>query len=189
MPSGSSVAVIGAGGVGLNSVQGAALSWCTAGHWRSILVDAKLDAAREFGATHTPSIQSKKTRLQPPEQHTNGRGVDYVFVTAGSGKAIAQSLDMMRVGGTVVLVGLPASGTKAEIEATNFAVASQKVMGSKMGSTRLQIDVPKLVELYQQGRLKLDELVTKRYPLEQINEAIAEVKSGNALRNVIVFDN
>lgn len=186
VPSGSSVVIIGAGGVGLNSVQGAALS----GAQPVIavdLVDSKLTAAREFGATHTIN-PLQEDAIAKVKGLTSGRGADYVFVTAGSGKAIEQSLDMMRIGGSVVLVGMPASGTKAVIEAANFAGYSQKVMGSKMGSTRVQVDIPKLIELYEQGRLKLDELVTNHYSLEEINEAIEQVKQGNALRNVIVFE-
>lgn len=185
IPSGSSVAVIGVGGVGLNSIQGAVLS----GAYPIIaidLIDSKLDAAREFGATHTFN-PLKDDVIAGVQSITQQRGADYVFVAAGSGKAIEQSLDLMRKGGSVILVGMPASGTKAVIEAANFAAYGQQVLGSKMGSTRIQIDIPKLVALYQQGRLKLDELITNRYPLDQINEAIAEVKSGDALRNVIVF--
>jgi Zn-dependent alcohol dehydrogenase len=98
---------------------------------------------------------------------TGGRGADFVFVTVGSGKAMEQGLDLIRRAGTVVLVGMPASGVKLNIEAANFVADNQIVLGSKMGSTRLQIDVPKLVELYQNGRLKLDELITKRYRLEE----------------------
>ena len=82
---------------------------------------------------------------------------------------------------------LPASGVKLTIEAADFAGDSQHVMGSKMGSTHLRVDVPKLIALYQDGRIKLDELITKRYPLEKINEAVLAVKHGEALRNVIVF--
>jgi len=82
---------------------------------------------------------------------------------------------------------MPASGVTTEFDPTAVASESQRVLGSKMGSTQLQVDVPRLVELYRQGRLKLDELISGRYPLEQINEAIASVKRGEALRNVIVF--
>jgi len=73
-------------------------------------------------------------------------------------------------------------------EAADFAGDGQRIMGSKMGSSRLAVDIPSWVDLYEQGRLMLDELVTARYPLQQMNEAIADVKAGNALRNVIVFE-
>jgi len=100
---------------------------------------------------------------------------------------MAQGLEMIRTAGTLVLVGMPASGVKLEIEAANFAGDSQQILGSKMGSTRLRVDIPKLVELYEEGRLKLDELVTNCYSLEEINEAIDAVNRGEALRNVIVL--
>ena len=95
---------------------------------------------------------------------TNGRGADYVFVTVGSTKAIEQGLGLLRKIGTLVIVGMPPEGAKAAFEALDFADQSQRILGSKMGNTRLRVDIPKLVDLSQQGRLKLDELVTKRYP-------------------------
>ena len=182
---GSSVVVIGTGGVGLNSVQGAALSSATP-LIALDLVPSKLDTAKAFGATHAVNAGDADAIAQV-KALTNGRGADYVFVTVGSGKAIDQGLAMMRQGGTLVLVGMPAYGVKLTLEAADFAGSEQHIMGSKMGSTRLRVDVPKLVALYKDGRLKLDELVTKEYPLEEINEAVAAVKRGEALRNVIVF--
>jgi Zn-dependent alcohol dehydrogenase len=105
----------------------------------------------------------------------------------GSGKAMTQGLSLIRRGGTYVQVGMPAYGVKLEVETADFAGDAQRILGSKMGSIRPQVDIPRLVSLYQQGRLKLDELITKRYKLEDINEAIASVKRGEALRNVLVF--
>ncbi len=185
VPAGSSVVVIGTGGVGLNSVQGARL----AGANPIIAIDVvseKLEAARQFGATDTIDAGSADVSAAV-RLLTGGRGADYVFVTVGSARAIEQGIALLRRGGTAVVVGMPASGVKIAIEAVEFADASQRILGSKMGSTRLRVDVPKLVALYQQGRLKLDELISARYPIEQINEAIAAVKRGEALRNVIVF--
>jgi Zn-dependent alcohol dehydrogenase len=150
------------------------------------LVDSKLEAARRFGATHT--INAAQEDVQTAVKAlTGGRGADYVFITVGSGRAIEQGLSLLRRGGTLVIVGMPAIGVKAALEVVDIAYNGQRVIGSNMGSTRLRVDVPKLVALYQQGRLKLDELITARYPLEEINEAIATVKRGEALRNVIVF--
>ena len=185
VPAGSSVVVIGTGGVGLNSVQGAVLS----GAYPIIAVDLnndKLEAAKSCGATHTinPSEQDAPAAIK---SMTRGRGADYVFVTVGSAKAMEQAVGLLRKAGTAVIVGMPPSGAMSQIEAAEFAGDSQHIMGSKMGSTRLQVDVPNLVDLYLQGRLKLDELITARYPLDEINEAIAAVKRGEALRNVIVF--
>ncbi len=85
------------------------------------------------------------------------------------------------------MVGLPALGVKSEFDVLLFTSASKRILGSTMGSSNIQTDIPKLIDLYRKGRLKLDELITARYPLEQINEAIASVNRGEALRNVIVF--
>jgi Zn-dependent alcohol dehydrogenase len=185
VPPGSSVVVTGAGGVGLNAVQGAFLS----GAQPIIAVDlvnSKLEAARRFGATHTVN-PADEDPLAAVRSLTQGRGADYVFVTVGSALVIEQGLTLMRRAGTLVIVGMPAIGDKLQLEAVDLADNSQCILGSKMGSTRLQVDVPKLMELYEQGRLKLDELITARYPLAEINEAIAAVNRGEALRNVIVF--
>lgn len=185
METGSDVAVIGCGGVGLNAVQGAAI----AGAAQVIAVDIaddKLAAAREFGATaafpaDAPDLVERVRAL------TGGAGVDYVFVTVGAKPAIEQAFSLVAPGGAVVFVGMTATGVMVEIDATEIAGNSQRVLGSKMGAGRLPIDIPLLVSLYQAGRLKLDELVSRTYPLEQINEAIAAVKRGEARRNVIVF--
>jgi Zn-dependent alcohol dehydrogenase len=177
--------VIGAGGVGLNSVQGARL----AGADPIIaldLVDTKLEAAQAFGATHR--INAREDAVpEVVRSLTAGRGADYVFVTVGSGAAFEQGLELLRRGGTLVIVGMPATGETSEIELGNVADAGQTIVGSKMGSVQLHVDVPKLVRLYEQGELKLDELITARYPLEEINEAIAAVNRGDALRNVILL--
>jgi len=139
-----------------------------------------------FGATHT--INSKKQDAQAVVRSlTQGRGADYVFVTVGSTKVVEQGMGLLRRGGTLVIVGMPPVGAKAEIEVVDIADNGQRILGSKMGSARPRVDVPKLVELYQQDRLKLDELITNRYPLGDINEAIASVNRAEALRNVIVF--
>jgi S-(hydroxymethyl)glutathione dehydrogenase/alcohol dehydrogenase len=183
--SGSSVVVIGTGGVGLNSVQGAMLAGA-----RTIvaidLSDSKLATAKAFGATHTINPEEENAR-SAVQALTQGRGADYVFVTVGSTTAIEQSVGYTRKGGSICIVGMPPSGAKAAFEGVSIADNAKKLIGSKMGSTRLQVDMPKLVELYQQGRLKLDELISNRYSLEQINEAVDSVRRGEALRNVIVF--
>jgi Zn-dependent alcohol dehydrogenase len=182
---GSKVVVIGTGGVGLNSIQGAALSECS----RIIAIDIsdeKLAAARSFGATHGIN-STREDAASAVRALTDGRGADYVFVTVGVKAVIEQGFGLIRKGGTLVLVGMTATGEVAGFEPLTVANDCQVVLGSKMGSSRIRSDIPKLVALYQQGRLKLDELVSGRYPLEQINEAIASVNRGEALRNVIVF--
>jgi Zn-dependent alcohol dehydrogenase len=184
---GSSVVVIGTGGVGLNAVQGAAL----AGAYPIIaidLLDNKLMAAHGFGATHTINLAEQTRADEAVRALTSGRGADYVFVTVGSAAAVTQALSLTRKRGNLVLVGMPAPGATASLQINPFVRGEQRIMGSFMGSTRPSIGIPRLVDLYQHGRLKLDELITGRYPLERINEAIQAVEKGLALRNVIVFD-
>ncbi len=137
-------------------------------------------------APHTINAADENV-IEAVRSLTLGRGADFVFITVGSGAALEQGLQLVRRGGTLAVVGMPPDGVKLNIEAVEFAYNGQRIVGSNMGSTRLDIDVPKLVELYQQGRLKLDELITARYPLEEINVAIEAVKRGEAIRNVIVF--
>jgi S-(hydroxymethyl)glutathione dehydrogenase / alcohol dehydrogenase len=185
MPAGAHAVVIGTGGVGLNSIQGAAL-----GGARTIIAidlsDEKLQAARKFGATHAINPKNNDV-VETIRGITGGRGADYVFVTVGAKAAFEQAFGYIAKGGSVVIVGMPASGVMTEFDPGTLAAWGQRVLGSKMGSSRLALDVPMLVELYQQGRLKLDELISNRYPLERINEAVASTKRGEALRNVIVF--
>ncbi|UCH75290.1 MAG: Zn-dependent alcohol dehydrogenase [Rhodospirillales bacterium] len=182
---GSSVAVIGIGGVGLNSLQGAAFQ----GAEPIIAIDvsdAKLQAAGQFGATHT--VNSGKQDLPDAVRAaTGGRGADYVFVTVGAKEAVEQALAAVAPTGAVVLVGMPATGVTVDIDPGTIADLNQRILGSKMGSARIHTDIPMLIDLYRAGRLKLDELISGRYALSDINEAIASVKRGEALRNVIVF--
>lgn len=182
---GSSAVVIGCGGVGLNSVQGARLAGCQP----IIAVDidaSKLEAAMAFGATHTINA-AKEDVVERVKAMTGGRKADTVLVTVGAKKAFEQGISLMRRTGQTIVVGMPPSGVMAEFDPGWLASDSQRIVGSKMGSARVQIDVPKLVALYGEKRLKLDELITARYPLEEINEAVRASRAGEALRNVIVF--
>jgi len=182
----SRVAVIGAGGVGVNAIQGAVLSGASMIIAVDVL-DEKLESSRRFGATHTIDARAgdvvKKVRAL-----TDGRGVDYAFVTVGSPAAIGQAIDMVHTGGTTVVVGMPPEEEAVFSVDVHHLTCGRQIMGSNMGSTRLLVDVPRLVDLYREGRLKLDELITGRYPLAQINAAIDAMARGEALRNVITFD-
>lgn len=182
---GSRVAVVGAGGVGLNSVQGAALAGA-----RNVtafdIADDKLEQARLFGATHTVNVVANDIKACVRDI-TDGRGFDYVFVTVGAKSVMDAAFDHLAFGGAVVIVGMPASGVMSEYDPGTFAYKSQRILGSRMGSALISRDIPMLIELYHQGRLKLDELVTARYKLDQINEAAASAKAGRALRNIVVF--
>lgn len=180
---GDSVAVIGVGGVGLNAIQGARIS----GANPVIAIDlseAKLTAATAFGATHGLDAAGDDL-AERVRALTAGRGVDYVFVAVGATRAIEQSMTLIRRGGTSVLVGMPATGATVTLDPVTIASEGQRVLGTKMGGARLPIDIPRLVGLYQAGVLKLDELVTGRFSLADINEAIAQVVRGEALRNVV----
>jgi S-(hydroxymethyl)glutathione dehydrogenase / alcohol dehydrogenase len=182
---GRSVVVIGTGGVGLNAVQGAALSGANP-IIAVDLLDSKLEAARTFGATHTVNAKNGNP-VDNVKQLTDGYGAEYVFVTVGSEQAVQQAIEMIRKQGVVVLVGLP-GGSSVQVPVSQMVINEGRIMGSFMGSTKLSLDVPRLIAQYQLGRLKFDELITARYPLEGINEAIAATNSGEALRNLIVFD-
>jgi S-(hydroxymethyl)glutathione dehydrogenase / alcohol dehydrogenase len=182
----SSVVVIGVGGVGLNSIQGAAF----VGAYPIIavdVVDSKLEAARAFGATHT--INSKKEdAVEVVKRMTNSFGADYIFVAVGSNSAVVQAFWMSGPRGTTVIIGLPsASEATLSLPIRAFIKDERVITGGYMGSTNIAVDIPRLVGLYQRGRLKLDELITRRYPLERINEAIEVAEKGEALRNVIMF--
>jgi Zn-dependent alcohol dehydrogenase len=183
---GTTTVVIGTGGVGLNSIQGAAMSGA-----KTIIAvdlsDSKLEAAKQFGATHLVN-PNRENAGDAISRLTERRGADYVFVTVGAKTAFDQSYNLIAKGGVVVLVGMAGIDVTTEFNPLDLADSSQRILGSKMGSSNIQRDIPNLISLYRQGRLKLDELITGRYPLEQINEAIAAVNNGEALRNVIVFN-
>jgi Zn-dependent alcohol dehydrogenase len=157
---GSHVVTIGTGGVGLNCVQGAAL--CSAKINIAIdISDRKLAAARTFGASHTINPGEVDAR-HAVRSLTGGRGADYVLVAAGSAAAIEQGATLLCRGGTLVVVGMTAEGVDVRLAALDIADNALRVLGSKMGSTRLSVDIPVLVDWYMHGRLKLDELISGR---------------------------
>ncbi len=178
------VVVIGAGGVGLNAIQGARI----AGASRIIAVDMteeKLQTARDFGATDGVLANAEKPWREVRE--IAGRAADAVLVTVGAVKVYDDAPRYLAAGGRVVMVGMPHSGQASSYEPVNIAALGQGMIGSKMGDVVLSRDIPWLVDLYRQKRLKLDELISGRWKLDQINEAIASTRSGAARRNVIIF--
>lgn len=182
---GSTVVVIGTGGVGLNAVQGARLAGAT-----TIIAvdinDAKLTTAREFGATVT--VNSTSTELTAAVADiTDGAMADYVLVTVGAKAPIENAPALLAANGVVVVVGMPASGVMATIDPGTIAAMNQSILGSKMGRATISRDIPALIEKYRTGELLLDELVTKTCTLDEINEAFDSVISGDAVRNVIIF--
>lgn len=182
---GQDVVVIGTGGVGLNAIQGARI----AGARRIVAVDMteeKLEIAREFGATDgVLATQAKPWRAALKAM---GRGADAVIVTVGAIPAYDAAPRYLAGGGKVIMVGMPHSGAMSSYEPVTMAFMGQGMVGSKMGDVVVQRDIPWMVDLYLQGRLKLDELISGRWSLDQINEAMADTRTGAARRNVILFD-
>ena len=183
---GASVVVIGAGGVGLNSIQAAALTGAAP------VIAVELDPAKlEVTRRSAPRMRSTHMTMTCWPVSSRSRaagGADYVFVTVGSVTAMESGMSLVRRGGDLVVVGMTPAGATASFDPTALAHDAVSIVGSKMGSSVPLVDVPALAGLYTEGRLKLDELISGRYPLEQINEAVASTASGSALRNVIVFD-
>lgn len=180
---GSTVAVVGCGGIGLNCVQGARI----AGALRVIAVDtipAKLELATTFGATDVVNAASGDPVSQVREL-TSG-GVDFSFEAIGTKATVEQVYAMARPGGTATVIGMVPLGTKVEIEGVDF-LSERRLLGCLMGSNRFRIDMPRILELYRQGRLKLDELVSARITLDGLNAAAAELRRGTTARSVVVF--
>jgi S-(hydroxymethyl)glutathione dehydrogenase / alcohol dehydrogenase len=182
---GSSVLVVGCGGVGLNVVQGARL----AGASRIIacdLLDNKLEFAQDFGATDTLNAQRDDVVKQVREL-TDGRGVDYAFDAIGGEATTLQIVEAIRPGGTAVIVGMAAMSVRAPIAPYFMALQEKTLKGTIYGSVRPNIDIPRLVDLYLDRRLKLDELISQTYSLEQINDGFEALRSGQVARGVVVF--
>lgn len=180
---GSTVAVIGCGGVGLNTVQGAKI----AGAGRIIAIDLnprKLEHARTFGATDT--LKASADTVAEIVEMTNG-GVDYAFEVIGLPATMREACLMLRKGGTAALVGVAKEGAELTVPIQPFAWKEIRVVGSLMGSVPFQIFLPRLAQYYLNGSLKLDELVSQRLPLADINRGFADMASGAAIRSVVVF--
>jgi S-(hydroxymethyl)glutathione dehydrogenase/alcohol dehydrogenase len=179
---GSTVVVIGAGGVGLNAIQGAVL----AGARVVVAIDTadeKLAFAKIFGATH---VINPKTDGNPVDKVRKTVGApDYVFECIGLAETIQQSYMMLRKGGMAVIVGIAPPTQKVELPALHLSVTEKTLTGSMYGSTRPRVDFPKFIDLYKAKRLKLDELVTQRYRIEDAVQAFDDMKK-NA-RGVIMF--
>jgi S-(hydroxymethyl)glutathione dehydrogenase/alcohol dehydrogenase len=190
---GSTVAVIGCGGVGLNCVQGAAL----AGASRVIAIDTnpmKLKLAEQFGATDlidaaSTDPVSEVRRLLPgaPGMLGTGGGVDYAFEAIGVKQTAEQAFAMLKKGGTATVIGMIPPGVKLELPGIDF-LSEKKIQGSTMGSNRFRQDMPRYIQLYLDGRLKLDELVSARIGLDDINDGFAAMTRGEVARAVVVFE-
>jgi S-(hydroxymethyl)glutathione dehydrogenase/alcohol dehydrogenase len=182
VPRGARVAVIGAGGVGLNVVQGAAIAGCD----EIIAVDVRpvpLGIAQQFGATQT--IDAARDVPAEVRGMTGGRGADFVFDTVGSPATLATALACARKGGTVVLTGLSRVDSQGSVAMFPFVMQEKRLIGSVYGSGNPASDIPRLVSLYREGRLKLAELVSRTYSLDKINEALSALAASDGARGVI----
>lgn len=183
---GESVVVIGVGGIGLNAIQGAALSDALP----IIAVDTnptKESYAKAFGATHFICPDGPDFDLVEAVREISPNGVDHVFECVGSTALIRSATEMLDWGGTVVMLGVPKMGSEASFVVSDM-YNDKTIMGCRYGSARPQYDIPLMVRLYQAGRLKLDELVSRTYPLEDFQLALDELHEGKLARGVLTLD-
>ena len=183
VPPGATVAVIGCGGVGLSCVQGARL----AGASRIVAVDVvadKLAVARRLGATDVLHADGRPVvaalRDLVPE------GLDYVFDAIGKIETTEQAIAALGLGGSAVVVGLPPSGRQARFDPLALAEADQRILGCNYGSITPQRDIPQLVDEVMRGDLDLEPMVSARRPLAEAAEALADLRSGRVLRQLLI---
>ncbi len=184
VPAGASMAVFGVGGVGLNVVQGGAM---VAAH-PVIAVDlkvARIEHARSLGATH--GVDASREDPVAAIRAITGRGVDYAFVAVGDTRAVSQAYDALGPAGTCVIIGVPATGATLPLDVRPLVTGERVIRGCSYGGARTREDLPRLVSLYLAGRLKIDELITHRYELDEANEAFRQLAAGELGRGLIVF--
>jgi S-(hydroxymethyl)glutathione dehydrogenase / alcohol dehydrogenase len=184
VPPGASMAVFGVGGVGLNVVQGGAL---VAAH-PLIAVDvkaAKLEHARALGATH--AVDASREDAVAAIRRLTRLGADYTFVAVGDTRAVSQAIEALAPGGTCVLIGVPETGATVPLDVRPVVTAERMIRGCSYGSARTREDLPRLVNLYLAGKLKIDQLITHRYDLDEANEAFRALAAGELARGIIVF--
>jgi len=182
---GASVAVFGCGGVGLNVIQGAAI----AGAVRIVAIDAmesKLELAKKFGATDTLLAKPGEDLTKPLKKLTGG-GADYAFECVGSGELAGAAYKAIGRGGVAVVVGVAKPGDSTSVRTMTLPFEEKTLTGSYFGSCVPRIDFPRMLGLYMQGKLKLDELITRRYSIDEAPQAFADLESGKNARGVIVF--
>jgi S-(hydroxymethyl)glutathione dehydrogenase/alcohol dehydrogenase len=182
---GRTTAVIGCGGVGLSVVQGCRL----AGAGRVIAVDTaewKLDLARRLGATDVVHAANENPVTRVVEMTAGG--VDYAFEAIGLPATVRQAVRMTRKGGTTVMVGVVPAGVNVELPGADIVLREKTVLGCMMGSNRFRSDMPRYVDLYLEGKLDLDAMITARLPLERVNDAFETMRRGEAARSVVVFE-
>ncbi len=185
VPGGAVTAVLGCGGVGLSIVQGCRI----AGASRIVaidLVDHRLALAQQFGATDV--INARNADPVQAAKALTGDGVEFAFEAIGDVQAARQAFDMVQRGGTAVIVGGMPHGAEIRLPGLDFLWEAKRVIGCLYGSTRFREHMPKLMALYLQGRLRLSEMISERYTLEQINDAFRAMEQGTVIRPIIEFD-
>ena len=185
---GDVVIVMGVGGIGCNAVQGAAHAGATV----VVAVDPvamKREFALGIGATHAVATMEEAAEIA--RSYTNGQGADSCIVCVGVTRSehVAEAVDAIRKAGTVVMTGLPRAedDTGIPISIRHVVLFQKRLQGSLFGASSPSKDIPRLLELYRQGRLKLDELITRRYTLEQINDGYADMRAGRNIRGIVTF--
>ena len=184
VPPGAGIAVFGAGGIGLNVVQGGAM---VAAH-PIIAVDVKsgkLEQARALGATH--AVDASKDDPVVEIRRLTGRGADFTFVAVGDTVAVAQAAEALAPGGTCIVIGVPGTGQTVALDVRPLVTGERVIRGSSYGSARTREDLPRMVALYKAGKLKIDEMISKRYGLDEANEAFRALAAGELARGLIVF--
>ncbi|HTO52140.1 MAG TPA: Zn-dependent alcohol dehydrogenase [Myxococcota bacterium] len=185
VPAGSTCVVIGCGGVGLSAIQGCRI----AGASRIVAVDTmpwKLELAKTMGATD--GVSASEGDSVKAVQSLLGGGADFAFECIGTKQTAAQALAMVKKGGAAVWVGVVPIGQLAEISAFDVVISGKRILGSMMGDNRFRVDMPRYVDFYLSGQLKLDEMISARLKLDDVNHAFDEMRKGTAARSVIVFD-
>jgi len=181
---GSTVAVIGCGGVGLAAINGAAIAG--AGIIIAVdMVESKLELAKVMGATHVINA-SKCDAVGEVLELTRG-GCDYTFDAIGLKATAEQAFKMLCAGGTATVIGMIPVGTMLELHGVDF-LSEKKIQGSNMGSNRFRIDMPRFVEFYLNGKLHLDQMISKHIKLAEVNDALDALKGGQEARHIIMFD-
>ncbi|MEO2169963.1 MAG: zinc-binding dehydrogenase, partial [bacterium] len=180
---GSSVCVIGCGGVGVAAIQGA----CIAGAAEIIAVDsvdAKLEMARNFGATHTVRIEDLD---QAKLEITGNEGFDYALECVGHPQMIRVAYDAVRRGGTAVVVGMAAFDKDVTFNAADLLFSEKRLLGSMYGSANVRLDFPRLLRLWKAGKLDLEGMITRRIKLDEVNDAFRAMQAGEVIRSVIDY--
>ncbi len=184
VPAGSSAVVIGCGGIGLSAVQGARIVGATP----IIAVDivaSKLEMARTLGATHT--VNASETDPVAAVHEITGGGADYSFEAIGLSATAEQAWAMIGAGGTATIIGMLPVTSQVTIPGAEIILSEKKLQGSLMGSNRFRLDMPKFIDLYLDGRLKLDEMVSATIGIAEVNDGYSAMKAGETLRSVIAF--